>query len=87
MGLETVEIVMWAEEAFDISLPDEEVSEVYTVGEFASLIARKVNERHNKNWSYREPLPLVIDVLVNDYGVQREKISTVSRIVDDLGLE
>ncbi|MBB6521898.1 hypothetical protein [Pseudoteredinibacter isoporae] len=87
MGLDTVELVMWVEEEFDISLSDDEASVVLTVGDLAELIANKVNEKHGKRWTYIDPLPAVIDVLVKDYGVKREKISTASRIVDDLGLD
>ncbi|GAA6152175.1 hypothetical protein [Pseudoteredinibacter isoporae] len=87
MGLDTVELVMWVEEEFGITVSDDEASVTYTVGDLAELIAQKVNAQYGKSWTYAEPLPRIIDILVKDYGVKRERINTASRIVDDLGLE
>jgi acyl carrier protein len=42
MGLDGVEVVIAIEEAFDISITDEEASEVRTVGELKSLILRRL---------------------------------------------
>ena len=43
MGLDTVEIVMRAEEVFSIDLPDEECGLVITVGDLYRLVLRKLD--------------------------------------------
>ena len=87
MGLDTVEIVLWAEEEFGVPMPDEEVGNIYTVGEFAMYIAEKVNSVKGSSISYQDTLPKVIDILVKDYGIERGKINTSSRFIQDLGFE
>lgn len=42
-SLDTVEIVMNAEETFGIEIPDEEADEVRTFGELVDLIERKLS--------------------------------------------
>jgi acyl carrier protein len=85
MGLDTVEIVLWAEEEFDVSMPDEEVGKIYTVGEFATYIAQKVNEAKGSSIDYSDTLPKILDVLESDYGVERTEVTLSSRFVQDLG--
>jgi len=87
MGLETVEIVVWAEEEFEISIPDEEIRNIYTIGEFAKYIAEKVNSSNCDSITYQDTLPKIIDLLVDNYGVERCKINTSSKFVQDLGLD
>lgn len=87
MGLDTVEIIIWAEEEFDVSMPDEEVRNIYTVGEFAKYIAQKVNSSKGDSITYQDTLPKIIDLLVDNYGVERRKINTSSKFVQDLGLD
>ncbi|MCA9244482.1 MAG: acyl carrier protein [Phycisphaerales bacterium] len=45
MGLDVVEAVMEIEERFDVSLPDEEVSQMNTVADLAALVFRRVAQR------------------------------------------
>jgi acyl carrier protein len=42
MGLDTVEIVLRTEETFNINLPDNECSQVITVGDLYRLVLRKL---------------------------------------------
>jgi acyl carrier protein len=85
MGLDTVEIVLWAEQEFDVSMPDEEVGQIYTVGEFATYIAKKVNEVKGTNIDHTDTLPKIIDILDSDFGVKRSKVTMSSKFVQDLG--
>ena len=85
MGLDTVEIVLWAEEKFGVEMPDEEVTNICTVGEFANYIASKVNNEKGTNISFEEVMPDLLDVLEADYSVPRHKITLDSRFVQDLG--
>lgn len=57
MGLDTVEFVLWAEKEFGLEIPDQDLTDIYTVGEFANYIANKVNEKKGTSfdWSYVFP--------------------------------
>ncbi|MCC7339101.1 MAG: hypothetical protein IT422_28740 [Pirellulaceae bacterium] len=44
MGLDTVELVMDIEEAFDISIPDDRASQMLTVGDVYEFILEKTND-------------------------------------------
>lgn len=48
MGLDSVELVMAAEDEFQIHLPDEEVNSIYTVGAFYDVILAKLNIQEQK---------------------------------------
>ena len=87
MGLETVEFVMEIEERFDISIPNEEVVHTGTVGEIAQLVARKLSEKEGREIGYEEPLPAIIDLLVEYHGMDRSLINTTSHVVYDLGMD
>ena len=66
-------------------MPDEEVTNIYTVGEFANYIASKVNTEKGTNISFGDVMPDLLDVLEADYSVPRHKITLDSRFVQDLG--
>ena len=84
MGLDTVEIVLWAEKEFGVEMPDQEVTNIYTVGEFATYIATKVNESKGTSFDYADILPKLLEVLETDYGVDKDKVTLNSRFVQDL---
>ena len=87
MGLDTVELVMDIEKSFGIKISDSEAASVATVGEIASLIALKIERRDGRKVSYKESLPELINILVQNFGVPRQLINTTSHVVYDLGLD
>ncbi len=87
MGLDTVEIVLWAENEFGVEMPDQEITNIYTVGEFATYIANKVNETKGTSFDYADILPKLLEVLESDYGVDKDKVTLNSRFVQDLGFD
>jgi hypothetical protein len=42
MGLDTVELIMEVEEAFDIKIPDEDAEKLRTIGDLHHYIANKL---------------------------------------------
>lgn len=44
-SLDTVELIMEFEKEFGISIPDEEMEEIKTVGEAITAITKKLNEK------------------------------------------
>jgi|SaaInl0LU_22_DNA_1037365.scaffolds.fasta_scaffold12143_1 acyl carrier protein len=85
MGLETVEIVIWAEEEFGVPMPDEEVGLIFTVGDFADYIANKVNQEHGTNIDSSITLPKILIYLEEQHEIEPEKVTLSSRFVEDLG--
>ena len=65
MGLDSVEIVLRAEELFGIEIDDEEAASVHTVGHFYSLICVKLNISPLESPVTSPELPVI---------TQREKI-------------
>jgi acyl carrier protein len=87
MGLDTVEFVLWAEKEFGVEISDQELTNIYTVGEFANYIANKVNEKKGTSFDYLDVFPKILAVLESDYGVDKHKVTFNSRFVQDLGLD
>lgn len=88
MGLDTVEFVLWAEHRFGIDIPDEEVTHLYTVGEFCRYLAMALAARDGLAAPGHDAIyQAVVECLVGEFRVARERISPDSRFVKDLGLE
>lgn len=87
MGLDTVEFVLWAEKEFGMEMPDQEITNIYTVGEFAIYKANKLNEIQGAAFDWSDIFPKLLKVLHSDYGVERHNITFNSRFVQDLGLD
>ena len=94
MGLDSVELILEAEEAFGISLADDEMVKTLTVGQFYEAIMRELPSPekkfclsaevadHDRNEVWESVRILVADQL----GVELEKITKESRFVADLGM-
>ncbi len=88
MGLDTVEFVLWAEKKFGIDIPDEDVTHLYTVGEFCRYLAMALATRDGLTAPAHGAIyQTVVECLVREYRVPRDRISPDSRFVKDLGLE
>ena len=89
MGLDTVEIVLWAEKEFELQLPDEEVSQIYTVGEFSDYLHSKLRTKHGfKPCASNEHIFNKIKaILIKDYAVSEYKIIKDAKFIDDLNLQ
>ena len=89
MGLDTVEFVLQAEKAFDLQLPDEEVSSISTVGEFADLIHQKLLDKYGmENCPKNEAVfDKIKTLLIEKQGVSENIIFRSSRFVQDLHMD
>ena len=89
MELDTVEIVLWAEKEFDLQLPDEEVSQIYTIGEFSDYLHRKLRTKHGfKSCPSNEYIFNKIKaILIKDYAASEYKIARDAKFIDDLNLQ
>jgi hypothetical protein len=88
VGLDTVEIVIWAEKEFDIEIPDEDAERILTVGEFVAYIHRQSALKHgillaSETAIYRK----LQNLLSSHYRIPAELILPESEFVRDLGLD
>jgi len=86
MGLDIVEFVLAAEKAFDVALPDEELSLITTVGELTDLIEQKLLAKQGMGTRLiNEDIYLKIKtLLVEKQGLSEKDIVHSSRFVQDL---
>ncbi len=88
MGLDTVEFVVWAEKKFAIGIPDEDVTNLYTVGEFCRYLTMALAARDGLRASGHDAIyAAVVECLVGEFRIPRDRISPDARFVKDLGME
>jgi acyl carrier protein len=88
VGLDTVALILWAEKYFGIEIPDEDVTEILTVGQLCWCIAGRVAAKDGtRALSYRVILEQVANRLVAEYDVPPELITERAQFVKDLGLD
>ncbi|MDK1286318.1 hypothetical protein [Pseudoalteromonas umbrosa] len=86
MGLEILEIRMWAEERFSLKISNKEAREISTVGEFAQYISANSKPAFHPHSDYEAVYDMLVDLLVSKYNIPRESIVETSLLYADLGL-
>lgn len=87
MGLETVEIVLWAEREFDLKIPDEDVANLATIGALVNYLAHRSKAAHGTHSSDAEYIfDRLSRMLQQQYSVPESEIHLDARFYDDLGL-
>jgi acyl carrier protein len=88
MGLDTVEVVLWAEEAFGVPLPAADAAGLTTVGALATYIHRAQHAR-GQGLPLTEPeiVERLQTFLCERFALARERITSSARFVEDLGLD
>ena len=87
MGLDTVEFVLELEAAYSIEISDADSAELGVVGDMARYIVRESAAQNGAALEFEQVLHAVIELLVSSHGVPRQRISSVSHVVADLGLD
>ena len=89
MGLDTVEFVIRCEKEFGLKLPDDELSLIYTVGEFTDLVHQKLLVKHGlKHCSSNEAvLDKIKTLLIEEQGISESVITRNARFVEDLHMD
>ena len=87
MGLDTVEFVIDLEKEYSISISDQDAEKLGIVGDIARYIVSESMAQNGQEVAFESVLLGIIDLLVNNYGVPRQNISSISHVVDDLGLD
>ncbi len=90
VGLDSVEILWAAEDAFHISISNEEASSMRTVGDLGRCVARKVAERASTPERPVAPefdliWPRLVELVVEEFGVPADRVRPETEWVRDLG--
>jgi acyl carrier protein len=91
MGLDSVELVMRVEREFQIDISDAEARTMLTVGDMQRSIQRLLEERRAQgedrpHWSDRALFVALQDIIIDEIGVKRERITPTARFIRDLGV-
>jgi acyl carrier protein len=87
MGLDSVELVMAVEEHFGISIPDDEASQLVTVGKLHAWV---VNELQRLNRLAVEPSAVfdqIRELICDQLGISPDRIVPEARFVQDLHID
>ena len=89
MGLDTVEIILWAEKEFDIAITDAEAGEVSTVGDFSLLIYNLMLAKYGLKNTTNEDIIFnkIKALLIKQYLIKESQIGRNAKLVQDLRLE
>lgn len=88
MGLDTIEILLWAEQEFGIEIPDSEAAEILTVGQFASCIHGKLlDTQGTRAIAEAEIFSRIKTFLLTAFKIAPDRISTDSQFIKDLRLD
>ena len=84
MGLDTVELLLSTEELFGIEIPDDDASEIVTVGELRDYIAAKLIQRGDSSVNADIVFDQLRTLICQHLGVEPHQVVPGARFVDDL---
>ena len=83
MGLDTVELLVEVEKKFDISIPDKEAENIYTVADFADSVFAKIITKPTKN-CLTQILFYKIKNGINQLSIENKNVNPDLQILDIL---
>lgn len=86
MGLDTVELIMQVEKTFAITIPDHEAEKMVTIGDMHDCVMR-ATVADGRALDSDQVWNQITEILAEDYGVPRVKISRKAAFIRDLGLD
>ena len=88
MGLDTVELLLWAEEEFGIEIPDRDAENILTVGDFSTFVHSKLVDIMGSAATIEtEIFERIEQFLVAEFNVDAGKINRESYFVKDFRLD
>lgn len=87
MGLDFVELIISIEDAFDISIDDEEAENIVTVGDCHKFILKKIGNREVKSWSDKQVWEAMKNIIVSELGVKPEEVIPSAEFIKDLRID
>jgi acyl carrier protein len=86
MGLDSVELVMNAEEHFGIEVPDDVAETLFTVGDLHGFIVAELN-RIGRPQNPEIVFVQLRQLICDQFGVTPERVVAEAGIVKDLGID
>jgi acyl carrier protein len=88
VGLDTVEFILWAEQEFEIEIPDSDTAHILTVGQFTSYVLGKLQDAQGSaSMTEAAVFDRIRTFLVTNFHVPADKISRDSQFITDLKLD
>ncbi len=88
MGLDTVELLLEAEDMFGLSIANEDAAAIETVGQFSRYIHQRLVARDGTAAASEDAVfERLCDILERLFHIARNAVSRESRFVKDLGLD
>jgi acyl carrier protein len=87
MGLDSVELVMKVEKHFDISIPDEDAAELYTVGALHEYVYAALQGRSPGQKGYAQVFDEIRSLVVEQLGVDPRLVQPESHFINDLRID
>jgi acyl carrier protein len=86
MGMESVELVMAVEEAFGITIADQDASTARTAGDLRDLILRALRDQGIQTNADQDWLK-VKSIIVDQLGVSPHQVTPDADFIRDLGVD
>lgn len=88
MGLDTVEFILWAEQEFEIEIPDNDAQNILTVGQFTTYVHHKLFDIHGAtSKSEAEIFDRIKNFLATEFKIPAAIIHRSSHFINDLRLD
>jgi acyl carrier protein len=88
MGLDTIELVLWAEQEFEIEIPDSDAAGILTVGQFATYIhLRQMEVFGGEAASVEEIFDRIKIFMATRFELSPDTIHFESQFIQDLRLD
>jgi acyl carrier protein len=92
MGLDSVEIIMDIEDGFGIEITDAEAARCMRVGDLLDCVMAKLETGQTsmperQQWTRPQVLEEIRDIIVEQAGVRRERITLEAGLRGELGID
>lgn len=92
MGMDTVELVMALEEAFQIAIPDEEAEKISTPHHVIDFIMSRLEGEQTstvgvKRWSREEVASKVREITIEQLAITPDQYHEDARFIEDFGAD
>ncbi len=88
MGLDTVELIMWAEDEFNIEIPDNHAENIATVQQLSDYVFEKTMLKPTENKLSKKDLEEMIRRMLEELtGIPYDKIKMEHTFTYDLGMD
>ena len=92
MGLDSVEIIMDIEDRFGIEITDAEAARCWRVGDLLGCVMAKLetgqsSKPERQQWTRPHVLEEIRDVIIEQVGLRRERITLDAGLRGELGID